>query len=58
VSIVVHGSHHVVSSRFGEYEQDRTLGLVDVVDLPIKVLVQQATFTFIKVMVYKISYIY
>jgi hypothetical protein len=40
VSIAIHGSHHVVSSRFGEYELDRTLGLVGVVDLPIKVLVQ------------------
>jgi hypothetical protein len=58
VLIVVHGSHHVVSSRFGEYELDRTLGLVGVVDLPIKVLVQQATFTFIKVLVHILSYIY
>jgi hypothetical protein len=58
VSIVVHGSHHVVSSRFADYELDRTLGLVDVVDLSIKVLVQLATFTFIKVLAHILSYIY
>jgi hypothetical protein len=39
MSTVVHGLHHVVSSRFGEYEQNRTQGLVGVVDLSTKVLV-------------------
>jgi hypothetical protein len=58
VSTVVHGSHHVVSSKFGDYEPDRTLGLVGVVDLSIKVLVQWATFTFIKVLAHILSYIY
>jgi hypothetical protein len=53
MSIVVHGSHHVVSSRFGGYEPDRTLDLVGDVDLLIKVLVQ-----FIKVFVHILSYIY
>jgi hypothetical protein len=47
-----------VSSRFGEYEPDRTLGLVGVVDHSITVLVQQVTFTFIKVLVHILSYIY
>jgi hypothetical protein len=58
MSIVVHGSNHVVSSRFGEYKPDRTLGLVGVVDHSITVLVQQVTFTFIKVLVHILSYIY
>jgi hypothetical protein len=54
MSIVVHGSHHVVSSRFGGgYEPDRTLDLVGDVDLLINVLVQ-----FIKVFVHLLSYIY
>jgi hypothetical protein len=39
MSKVVHGSHHIVSSRFGEYESDRLVGLVGALYVSIKVLV-------------------